>query len=46
MFIVSGVRLTKPVIYNIKDLKGETIKVAFYQQELQKAIQDIASTRY
>ena len=39
LFIVSGVRLTKPVNYNIKDLKEETIKGAVYQQELQKANQ-------
>ena len=39
LFIVSDVRLTKPVTYNIKDLKGETITGAFYQQELQKANQ-------
>ena len=36
---MSGVRLTKPVTYNIKDLKGEPIKDAFYQHELQKASQ-------
>ena len=41
LFIVSGARLTKPVTYNSKDLKGETIKGAFYQQELQKANQDV-----
>ena len=41
LFIVGGVRLTKPVTYNIKDLKGETIKGAFYQQELQKANQEV-----
>ena len=41
LFIVSGERLTKPVIYNIKDLKGEQIKGAFYQQELQKARQEV-----
>ena len=38
---MSGVRLTKPVTYNIKDLKGETIKGAFYQQELQKENQEV-----
>ena len=41
LFIMSGVRLTKPVTYNIKDLKGETIKGAFYQQVLQKANQEV-----
>ena len=41
LFIVSAVRLTKHVTYNIKDLKGETIKGAFFQQELQKAIQEV-----
>ena len=41
LFIVSDARLTKPVTYNFKDLKGETIKGAFYQQELQKANQEV-----
>ena len=41
LFIVSGVRLTKPVTYNVKDLKGETTKGALYQQELQKANQEV-----
>ena len=41
LFIVSGVRLTKPVTYNIKDLKGETIKGTFYQQEFQKSNQEV-----
>ena len=41
LFIVSGVRLTKPVTYNIKDLKGETIKGSFYRQVLQKASQEV-----
>ena len=41
LFIVSGVRLTKPVIYNIKGLKGETIEGAFYQQQLPKANQEV-----
>ena len=41
LFIVSGVRLTNPVTYNIKDLKGATIKGAFYQQELQKTNQQV-----
>ena len=41
LFVVNGVRLTKPVTYNIKDLKGETIKGSFYQQELQKASQEM-----
>ena len=35
------VRLTNPVTYNIKDLKGETIEGAFYQQELQNANQEV-----
>ena len=37
LFIVNAVRQTKPVTYNTKDLKGEAIKGAFYQQEIQKA---------
>ena len=41
LFIVSGVRLTKPVTYIIMDLKGETIKGAFYRQELQKESQEV-----
>ena len=41
MFIVRAVRLTKPITYNIKDPKGETIKGAFYQQERQKENQEV-----
>ena len=41
LFIVGAARLTKPVTYNIKDPKGETIKGAFCQQELQKANQEV-----
>ena len=41
LFVVSGVRLTNPITYNIKDLKGETIKGSFYRQELQKASQEV-----
>ena len=41
LYIVNGVRLTKPVTYNIKDLKGDTIKGAFYWKELQKASQEV-----
>ena len=41
LFIVSGVRLTKPATYNIKGLKGETIEGAFYQQELPKTNQEV-----
>ena len=41
LFIVSAVRLTKPVTNNIKDLKEETIEGALYQQELQKANQEV-----
>ena len=40
LFIVNDVRLTKPVTYNIKNLRGETIKGALYQKELQKANQE------
>ena len=36
LFTVSAMKLTKPVTYNIKDPKG-----AFYQQELQKATQEV-----
>ena len=45
LFIVSAVRLTKHVIYNIKDLKGESIRGAFYQQELQEANQEVTMYR-
>ena len=41
LFIVKGARLTKPVTYNIKDHKGETIKGSFCRQELQKASQEM-----
>ena len=42
---MSAARLTKPINYIIKDLKGETIKGAFYQQELQKANQEVYRKR-
>ena len=41
LFIVRAVRLAKSIAYKIKYLKGETIKCAFYQQELQKANQEV-----
>ena len=41
LLIVGAVRLTKHVTYNMKDLKEETINGAFYQQELQKANQEV-----
>ena len=41
LFIVNGMSLTKPVTYNIKDLSKETVKSSFYQQELQKASQEV-----
>ena len=41
VFIVSDVRPTIPITYQIKYLKGEDIKGSFYQQELQKSKQEI-----
>lgn len=36
LFEVSHVNSTRPPTYRIKDLAGETVKGAFYEQELQK----------
>jgi hypothetical protein len=40
LFTVSALQYTDPVTYKIKDLNGEEIKGAFYEQEMQKSIQD------
>ena len=41
LFIVIGVRPTKPITYKIKDLKGGDIKGSSYPQELQKTKQEV-----
>ena len=39
IFVIDKVLPTKPVMYSIVDLMGESIKGSFYEQELQKAKQ-------
>ena len=41
LFIINKIQPTVPITYKIKDLLGEDIKGSFYQQELQKADQEI-----
>ena len=41
IFVIDKVLPTKPVTYNIVDTMGEPIKGSFYEQELQKAKQQI-----
>ena len=43
IFVIDKVLPTKPVKYSIVDLMGEEIKGSFYEQELQKAKQQIFS---
>ena len=37
--MINKILATKPVTYSIVDLKGESIKGSFYEQELQRAKQ-------
>ena len=41
VFKISNIQLTIPVTYKITDYNGEGIRGSFYEQELQKAKQDI-----
>jgi len=41
VFTVSEVRYTDPITYKIVDYKNEEIKGSFYEQELQKATQEL-----
>ena len=41
VFNISEIQLTIPVTYKITDCNGEEIQGSFYEQELQKAKQDI-----
>ena len=41
VFNISKIQLTNPVIYKITDYNGEEIQGSLYEQELQKAKQDI-----
>ncbi len=41
IFVIDKINSTSPITYKIKDLKGEEIKGNFYEQELQKATQDV-----
>ena len=40
LFEVKEVKKTSPYMYVLKDAKGETIIGSFYEEELQKSIQD------
>ena len=39
--IICKIQLTIPVTYKITDYNGEEIQGSFYEQELQKTMQDI-----
>ena len=41
IFKISKIQLTIPMIYKITDYNGEEIQGSFYEQELQKAKQEI-----
>jgi hypothetical protein len=41
LFIIDSVQKTIPVTYKLKDTLGELLEGSFYQQELQKSIQEI-----
>ena len=41
IFVIDNVIPTKPITYSIVDLMGEAIESTFYEQELQKAKQEI-----
>ncbi len=40
VFEVKEVKKTSPYMYVLKDAKGETITGAFYEDEMQKTVQD------
>jgi len=44
VFAVSKIQRTSPVTYKITDLNGEEIQGTFYEQELQKASQEVYRT--
>ena len=41
IFVVDEIQYTDPITYKLKDLLGEEIKGAFYEQEMMKATQEI-----
>ena len=41
IFVVDEIQYTDPITYKLKDLLGEEIKGAFYEQEMMKAKQEI-----
>jgi len=41
LFIIDSVQKTIPVTYKLKDTLGELLEGSFYQQELQKSVQEI-----
>ena len=41
VFTVDKIQYTNPITYRLKDLSGEEISGSFYEQEMQKAVQDV-----
>ena len=41
VFTVDKIQYTNPITYRLKDLSGEEILGSFYEQEMQKAVQDV-----
>ena len=41
IFVITKVKRTDPVTYEVTDLNGEPIKGSFYEQELQKTTQEV-----
>ena len=41
VFTVDKIQYTNPITYKLKDLSGEEISGSFYEQEMQKAVQDV-----
>ena len=41
VFTVYKIQYTNPITYRLKDISGEEISGSFYEQEMQKAVQDV-----
>ena len=41
VFTVDKIQYTNPITYRLKDLSGEEMSGSFYEQEMQKAVQDV-----
>ena len=41
VFTVDKIQYTNPITYRLKDLSGEEISGSFYEQEMQKVVQDV-----